>query len=983
MLYKKLNQPTSRQSRRQTWDDSSTFRHRFREHAPSRHPIHQRKYKSPPADTDISDTQPTAESTSQKDPFAYINLHIHNTRTDMRGLADSGSSINIIRKSTLVEFGLQTPSLNRPIAVTLADGREISVEGIVHLDISTGRKTSREQFYVFEKTCHPVIVGIPFLRRHNVTFDWLTSRNSQPLPVESIRCTQAVTLKPKQETIVSGKLPNNVMLGSQGLTSQGKHSIRKRVLCARSVITKLNHGRVPVKIFNPHHTEVTLNKGDIIANFSPLDCHTRLITQNVTSHTQNQSNYDSPASFVRINDITVSDKLTPKQKQELNLLLFEFKDTFLTKENPDLGLCDSVKLKIHLKNNAKSKYHKPYKFSPEKKDALKYQLEHLLEQGIIAPLDENDDAPIVSPVVLVEKRGVTISDNCSKKEQALNQYRFVVDFRFLNEQITDFKYKIPDMTELTETFASARPKYISKLDMSSSFHQLKIDEKSQKYTAFSTPFQTYLYKRCPQGLKVSPNTFQMCMDKILMNSNLSYKSLACYIDDVLLYHDNFFDHIKDLRELLQCLRNAGLKLNPKKCSFATDECIFLGHKISQSGIEPPEDKLKAVKNYPKPKNAKELNRFLSFMGWFRKFLPNFAAVSFPLNELRKKGAKFLWNSDCDIAFEKLKHLLLSSPALAHPRHDVEYKISVDSSAKGVGYMLYYVLPKREAPSLSEKERVRVIKFGSKTLKTYQRSYSPCKLELLGLTTAVLDLADYIRGRHVTVLCDHQSLQPLLNKQCRGAIFSRWASILQQFDLTIEYRPAEEMVVPDALSRCHAAPKSELEVESPNDSDPFFPYITEKATVVKFPDGRTLDDLIRANHSDDDSNHCVNNVSSINLSNRFSPLGDLCDDYDADSSSTESNKNTEVSMSYPRSRKKKTKRYVKAEVLDNKHTDSLSDKNVENHTECIVVNHVNNCVENHADSHTDNHADSHTDNNNNNNNNNKHFYSAFSIKKCKR
>ena len=171
-------------------------------------------------------------------------------------------------------------------------------------------------------------------------------------------------------------------------------------------------------------------------------------------------------------------------------------------------------------------------FPQKKKEVLKHQLDHLLEQGIIAPLDEEDNTPIVSPVVLVEKRHVAKNPNDSPKERAINSYRFVQDYRFLNSQISDFKYAIPDMAELTDTFASARPKFITKVDLSSSFHQLKIDKNSQKYTAFATPFQTYKYTREPMGLKLSPSLFQMCMDKILSKSNLSHRSLACYIDEV-------------------------------------------------------------------------------------------------------------------------------------------------------------------------------------------------------------------------------------------------------------------------------------------------------------------------------------------------------------------------------------------------------------------------------------------------------------------
>ena len=425
------------------------------------------------------------------------------------------------------------------------------------------------------------------------------------------------------------------------------------------------------------------------------------------------------------------------------------------------------------------------------------------------------------------------------------------------------------------------------------------------------------------GLKVSANTFQLCMDQILANSNLSYKTSCCYIDDILLYHTDFDNHMRDLNELLQCLKNAGLKLNPKKCVFAVDEIIFLGNKVSSKGIEPPDDKISAVKEYPLPRDAKELKRFLSFMGWFRKFIDKFSIIAFPLNELLKKGRPFVWTDDCNDAFHALKGALIESPVLSHPRSDVDYIIRVDASSKGIGYMLYYLLPENESQGLSERERVRIIKFGSKTLKPYQRNYSPCKLELLGVTTTVTELADYIRGRPVKVLCDHQALRPLLTKQTRGPIFSRWAAIMQQFQINIEYLPAEEMVVPDALSRCQTNTRPDLEIKT-TDSEPhpFFPYVDEPSGNVKFPNGQTLDQLLDDTSKNEEPYPSDNLAASIPISNRFNILANHDDQgYDADTS-TDDNDRSLKTPERPR-KMRRTRRHQQMAPPDNK-SDSVDD-----------------------------------------------------------
>ena len=121
---------------------------------------------------------------------------------------------------------------------------------------------------------------------------------------------------------------------------------------------------------------------------------------------------------------------------------------------------------------------------------------------------------------------------------------------------------------------------------------------------------------------------------------------------------------------------------------------------------------------------------------------------------------------------------MSSKALAFPRFDLEFHFAVDTSSKGIGYMLHQI---------HEDEKPRVVRFGSKGLSKWQNPYGPTKLELLGVVTSILDCASYLRGHHFTVECDHQALKPLLQKQLKGAIYDRWLSILQQFDFDILYK----------------------------------------------------------------------------------------------------------------------------------------------------------------------------------------------------
>lgn len=155
------------------------------------------------------------------------------------------------------------------------------------------------------------------------------------------------------------------------------------------------------------------------------------------------------------------------------------------------------------------------------------------------------------------------------------------------------------------------------------------------------------------------------MDRIF--HRLSYISVLSYLDDCLIFSSTFEQYLKDLTTVFQRFRVAGLKLGPKKCVFARRECVFWGHLISRDGIRPPPDRVKAVQDYPIPKSAKELQRFLGLLNWFRKFIPNFSAIAKPLHELLHKDVTFRWMPKHTQSVETLKHKLLQSSVLAFPR----------------------------------------------------------------------------------------------------------------------------------------------------------------------------------------------------------------------------------------------------------------------------------------------------------------------------
>ena len=391
---------------------------------------------------------------------------------------------------------------------------------------------------------------------------------------------------------------------------------------------------------------------------------------------------------------------------------------------------------------------------------------------------------------------------------------------------------------------------------------MKIDPNSSRYTAFNTCFGTFKFNRLPMGLSSAPNSFELLMDKVLCG--LTFKSCLCYLDDVLVCSETFDGHLQDLENVFSRFRNAGLKLNPQKCCFAKSSCIFLGHHISSQGIKSPLDRVQVLQNYPSPQKVKELRRVLGLFGWFRKFIPHYSEITQPMAKLLRKGTTFHWTKEQENSLQELKIRLLHSEVSAFPQFNLPFYLAVDSSSKGIGYMLYQKHPDENGNF----DKIRVVRFGSKALNHWQRSYEPTKLELLGVVTSITDLSSYLKGNRFVVECDHKVLRPLIEKQLKGAIYDRWLAILQQYNFEIRYKPAAQMHVPDALSRCIKSDFSGGD-SSPAEDDIYFPYVEEKMgkidinpIIIENGNFMDIDDSYTADNEGESlktkvvGNHCI-------------------------------------------------------------------------------------------------------------------------------
>ncbi|XP_006813839.1 uncharacterized protein LOC100372062 [Saccoglossus kowalevskii] len=217
--------------------------------------------------------------------------------------------------------------------------------------------------------------------------------------------------------------------------------------------------------------------------------------------------------------------------------------------------------------------------------------------------------------------------------------------------VTD-SYPLPRIEDCIDKVGKA--KYISKVDLLKGYWQVPLTNKAKEISAFVTPDGLFHCKVLPFGMKNAPATFQRLMDRVIQG----VPNCVVYIDDVVIYSENWESHLLHLRKLFEKLTWANLVVNLTKSEFAKAKVTYLGHVIGQGKVLPRLAKVKAIVNFPAPKSKREILRFLGMSGFYRKFVANYSEVVAPLTNLLSTKVKFIWADECEQAFAKIKAVLI-------------------------------------------------------------------------------------------------------------------------------------------------------------------------------------------------------------------------------------------------------------------------------------------------------------------------------------
>ncbi|KAK3505817.1 hypothetical protein QTP70_003921, partial [Hemibagrus guttatus] len=603
-----------------------------------------------------------------------VSLCVSNRGVSVSALIDSGAAVNLIDGALVERLGIPTFPCLPPLRITAIDSRPIG-EGYLKrqtelLKFRVGLfHHERLAFYVTSSPANPVILGFPWLRRHDPQISWRTG--------ELVRWSPACKEK-----------------------------------CLRDQV--------------------------------PRPCRT---------------------SCVRESPLIIP--AHPPQEYA------EFREVFSEERAARLPAHQPWDCAINLLPNASPPRGRVYPLSLPESKAMEEYIETALAAGHIRP----STSPAAAGFFFV-----------GKKDGGL---RPCIDYRGLNAITVPYPYPLPLVPAALEQLRGAR--IFSKLDLRSAYNLVRIKKGDEWKTAFHTTHGHYEYRVMPFGLTNAPAVFQALINGVFQD--LLGKWVIAYIDDILVYSASLEEHVLHVREVLSRLQQHHLYVKLEKCEFHRSTVTFLGYVVSRRGVEMDEVKVRAVTDWSAPTTVRELQRFLGFANFYRRFIRNYSSVAGPLTSLlRGKPKRLTWTDQARAAFQQLKDCFTSAPILRHPDPDLPFVVEVDASSSGLGA----VLSQRHG----EPGKLYPCAFYSRKLTTAEANYDVGNRELLAIKAALEEWRHWLEGaRHpFQVLTDHRNLEYLRGAKRLNPRQARWALFFTRFRFMVTYRPGSKNGKADALSR---------------------------------------------------------------------------------------------------------------------------------------------------------------------------------------
>ena len=439
---------------------------------------------------------------------------------------------------------------------------------------------------------------------------------------------------------------------------------------------------------------------------------------------------------------------------------------------------------IRVDPTVKPATHARRKVPIESKEAIDRELDYLIEEEIIT--EQVEPTPWVSSVTFPMKPN--------------GEVRVCLDPSNLNKAIIREHHKPMTVEEIAHELAGAT--VYTKADALKAFLQIHLTHEASLLTTFNSHRGRLRFLRMPFGAKMSQDVFQMRMDAILEQC----PGVIGIHDDMVIYGVDQEDHDANLINLLNVCQKEGLVLNSKKLELRRERVTFFGAEYSALGMHPDPKKVQGITEMTAPTDKQQLQSFLGMVNYMGTFIPNLSHHMEPLRAMLKKDNVFHWEEQQTRSFQKIKALIAKANETPLRYYDrmKPVKVQADASLRGLGACLIQEFKGEDQP----------IAFASKSLTDTETRYANIERELLAIVFACQRFSTYLLGRSFIAESDHKPLEMIAMKNLANAPprLQRMLLELQRYDVTIKYRPGQQMQLADALSRCPARASPEIKLD---------------------------------------------------------------------------------------------------------------------------------------------------------------------------
>ena len=725
--------------------------------------------------------------------------------TNIPFLFDSGSDFTLLSLEHFNKLKIGRPMLKRcGLSLYGVDGSPLTVLGRISLDIIfIGEKHQIEVVILKEKNIS--IMGLDMMARLHIMIDTAsqlinTPYNSTPFVNKNAAVSNVTEQKPnlflltdellppRSHKVVSGRVEGTLPSTTYCMIDP-QYCSNRYGLILPTCLTPTGR-QVAFVIHNNLPHALRLKKGATIGHVSNAVVDEPEV---VVDMDPDEGDDDHPPDRHPLDKVDLT-HLHGEQLEKMEALLLKHQSVF-SRHDQDIGKCPLKAPRLKLKEGAVPIRQAPRRYGPGQMEEMLKQTKEYLEIGMIEPAP---DSPWKSWPVMAAKI-------CPTTGRKLAYKRFCVDLRAVNDSLEDlgaYSGAVPRMVDLFDSLASALKGHgdtavFAKLDISSAFFNIVLDEADRDIFAFNTPLGPYRFTRTPFGWKGSPNVFAMTLALVLVTALWVF--VWAFLDDLLIAGRSFDDLLQRLDFVLLRLRAYGMKLKPLKAVLAKKEVPMLGWILSGSKILIDPFKKEACRLWKTPSTKKEALSFIQFCNFLRKGIPNFSRLAAPIYALTKENITFEWTADADKSFKKLKELVAEDAAIYLPNFEFTWYLTVDWCKDGGAWCLSQRLYDTSGPW-------RQILYGSRPNTEAEQKYPSYWGEAFNLCNACNSCRQYLEGSKSTIIMtDHASLTRLFTQPHLSAFQIRLInSIADLPNLKIIHRPGDDprIAIVDRLSRAN-------------------------------------------------------------------------------------------------------------------------------------------------------------------------------------